>query len=181
MSLPINISESETKAWLEFLDKTVLDYINQNKSTTSAVKYSNAKELSLSDRFNVDNSVGSNQIKDDILFFLDKSVRTGHPHFHNQLYGGFNFWAFLGEVFTALTSTSMATFEVAPIATLLENTLVNKMSHLVGFTKANQEGEGIMLTGGSNANMVAMLAARNTKFPNSRKTCLLYTSPSPRD
>src|SRR5690606_7150456 len=97
------------------------------------------------------------------------SVRTGHPHFHNQLYGGFNFWAFLGEVITALTSTSMATFEVAPMATLIEQTLVDKMSQLAGFRAHGESGEGIMLTGGSNANFVAMLAARNSLFPHSKE------------
>ncbi len=168
MSNPLILSKNDTKKWLEFISKTVTTYLDQNVSTSPVVNYSSAKELSESLRLNISNAVGDKQIEEDILFFLDKSVRTGHPHFHNQLYGGFNLWAFLGEILTSITSTSMATFEIAPIATLIEKTLVDKMSHLVGFTPLGERGEGIMLTGGSNANMVAMMAARNTKFPQSK-------------
>src|SRR5690606_25232217 len=52
--------------------------------------------------------------------------------------------------------------------TLMEQTLVDKMSQLIGFRSDNERGEGIMLTGGSNANLVAMLAARNILYPNSK-------------
>lgn len=168
MSNPLNHSISDTKRWLEFIDSTILSYLEKNSIHSPVVSYSSAKELSDSLRFNISKAVGDKQIEDDISFYLEKSVRTGHPHFHNQLYGGFNLWAYLGEVLTSVTSTSMATFEIAPIATLLEKTLVDKMSHLVGFSSLEERGEGIMLTGGSNANMVAMLAARNTKFPESK-------------
>src|SRR5690606_7537258 len=108
------------------------------------------------------------QLLHDMRQYLQHSVRTGHPHFHNQLYGGFNFWAFLGEVLTALTSTSMATFEIAPMATLIERTLIAKMSSLIGFRAPAETGEGIMLSGGSDANLVAMLAARNLLLPASK-------------
>lgn len=164
----LKLSDANVKQWLSFLDATIIDYVNSLTSDTNVVNYTNAKELSDSSMFNISSAVGDKQIEKDILYFLEKSVRTGHANFHNQLYGGFNLWSFVGEVITALTSTSMATYEISPIATLLEKTLVNKMSHLVGFTDAHENGEGIMLTGGSNANMVAMLAARNTKFSDSK-------------
>jgi glutamate/tyrosine decarboxylase-like PLP-dependent enzyme len=84
--------------------------------------------------------------------------------FFNQLYAGFNTPAFLGEVFTALTNTSMYTYEVAPVATLVEQELIRKMCRIVGYN----DGEGVFLTGGSNANLVAMLSARNKLFPKIR-------------
>lgn len=165
MNDPLNYTVTDTKKWFEFLEQTILEYLDQNAKNVPVVSYTNGQALAQSSRLDLSKAVDENQIKKDILYFLEKSVRTGHPHFHNQLYGGFNLWAFLGEILTALTSTSMATFEIAPIATLLEKTLVNKMSNLIGFSLDGDQGEGIMLTGGSNANMVAMLAARNTKFP----------------
>jgi glutamate/tyrosine decarboxylase-like PLP-dependent enzyme len=55
----------------------------------------------------------------------------------------------------------MATFEAAPVATLIEETLVRKMCSLMGF----QEGEGIFVSGGSQANMIATLCARNSILP----------------
>ncbi len=98
----------------------------------------------------------------DIETYLHYSVDTANRQFVNQLYGGFNFPAFIGEMVTALTNTSMYTYEVAPAATLIEMTLLRKLNGLVGF----KEGDGTFLTGGSNANLIAMFSARNKACPD---------------
>ena len=41
---------------------------------------------------------------------------------------------FLGDVVTSTTNTSMYTYEVAPLATLMELKLIDKMRCLVGYT-----------------------------------------------
>ena len=88
--------------------------------------------------------------------YFEYATRTGSPHFLNQLFGGQDAAGMLGEVVSAVTNTSMYTYEVAPVATILETELVRQMTKLVGFPG----GEGLFVTGGSNANMVAMLCAR---------------------
>ncbi|MFN2430017.1 MAG: aspartate aminotransferase family protein [Cryomorphaceae bacterium] len=107
---------------------------------------------------------GDRELISDIQTYLKYAVRTGHPRYVNQLFGGFNFPAFLGEVITALTNTSMYTFEVSPMATLMENELIKKMLSYTGW----ESGNGSFLTGGSNTNMVAMLLARNTIFKGAK-------------
>ena len=94
--------------------------------------------------------------------YLHFSVRTGHPQFFNQLWSGFSFPGLLGELFTSLTNTSMYTYEVAPVATLMETELIQKMGTLCGFEKP----EGLLLSGGSNGNLQAMMIARNRTLPN---------------
>ena len=96
-----------------------------------------------------------------ITQYLEYSVNTGNHQFFNQLYGGFNLPAFMGEVVSAIANTSMATYEVAPVATLIETELIQKMCRITGF----QNGDGIFVTGGSNANLIAMFSARNKLFP----------------
>tara|TARA_R110000868_G_scaffold180754_1_gene421413 strand:+ start:10065 stop:11474 length:1410 start_codon:yes stop_codon:yes gene_type:complete len=161
------IYDQDSPKWLEHICQLVDQYFKQE---APVVQYEYAKDLV--EKLDLElrkQGVDDSTLKKDLNDFLHYSVRTSHPNFHNQLYGGFNLWAFFGEILTALTSTSMATFEIAPVATLMEQTLVNKMSALIGFrANQNEVGEGIMLTGGSNANMVAMLAARNCAFPESK-------------
>lgn len=94
--------------------------------------------------------------------YLKYAVRTGNPQFHNQLFSGFNFPAFVGEIVTALTNTSMYTYEVAPLASLMEMELIKLMGSLAGYPQC----DGTFLTGGSNANLIAMLSARNHLFPD---------------
>jgi len=97
--------------------------------------------------------------------YLRYSVKTGNKQFFNQLYSGFNFPGFLGEIITSLANTSMYTYEVAPVATLMEIELIEKMCSIVGF----RNGEGTFVTGGSNSNLMAMLCARNKKIEGSKE------------
>jgi glutamate/tyrosine decarboxylase-like PLP-dependent enzyme len=96
-----------------------------------------------------------------IEHFLDFSVRTHHKFFLNQLYSTSLWPAVFGDMLASLVNTSLSTYEVSPVATLMERTLIQKMLSLVGFP----QGEGLFVTGGSNANLVALLAARHHRYP----------------
>ncbi|MBU1338266.1 MAG: glutamate decarboxylase [Acidobacteria bacterium] len=97
--------------------------------------------------------------------YLKNSVRTGHRQYYNQLWSGFSLPGLLGEMITALTNTSMYTYEVAPVATILETELVKKMGGLVGYP----DPEGQFVTGGSNGNLLAMMIARNRERADARR------------
>jgi len=89
--------------------------------------------------------------------YLAYSPKTSHAAFVNRMWVGANLPSIVGEIVVAISNTSACTFESAPVSTLLEKYMIRQMLHLVGFT----EGEGQMTTGSSNANMIAMMAARN--------------------
>jgi len=141
-------------------------YIDENADArTPVVSHLQARDLR--DRFDV--SLGEHGVAiEDLLLIVSAclrySVRTGHPQFMNQLYGGFNVAGLLGDMFASLVNTSMYTFEVAPVATLMELELLERMNALIGF----DGGEGIFCTGGSNANMIGALCARDRAFPESK-------------
>lgn len=97
--------------------------------------------------------------------YLSFSVRTGHRQFFNQLWSGFSFPGFLGELFTSLSNTSMYTYEVAPVGSMMETELIKKMGAICGF----ESHEGLLLSGGSSGNLQAMMIARNQALPNLKK------------
>jgi glutamate/tyrosine decarboxylase-like PLP-dependent enzyme len=97
--------------------------------------------------------------------YLQYSVRTGHPQFHNQLWSGFSLPGFLGDVVTGVTNTSSYTYEVAPVATLMEVKLIERMNSYLGF----DGGEGTFCPGGSYANMLGLLCARDRAFPEAKR------------
>lgn len=141
-------------------------YLDQNAdSETPVVHYLKPEVL----QSKIDLSIPEIGVSIDEFLYLLKtylhySVRTGHKQFFNQLFAGFNLPGFLGEMFTSLTNTSMATYEIAPVAALIEQTLITELCALIGFDR----GEGTFVTGGSNANLVAMLCARNKAFPTAK-------------
>lgn len=85
------------------------------------------------------------------------SIKSHHPSFVNRMWVGANLPSIVGEIVAAVSNTSACTYESAPVSTLMEKYMISQMLDLVGFVK----GEGQMTTGSSNANMIAMMAARN--------------------
>ena len=98
---------------------------------------------------------------DDIESVLRHSVRTTAPGFMNPLWGGLSIASIAGELVTAATNTAMYTYEIAPIATLIESTILKRMAELADFGTS----QGTLTTGGSNGNLLGMLCARQAKIP----------------
>jgi glutamate/tyrosine decarboxylase-like PLP-dependent enzyme len=105
--------------------------------------------------------LGSQSILDDVDNFLKQCVKTNRPEFMNPLWGGLNIAGFAGEVIAALTNQSMYTYELSPIATLIEKAIIERMMEIVGYS----DGFGTLTTGGSNGNMLGMLCARQATKP----------------
>tara|TARA_Y100000766_G_scaffold284372_1_gene302673 strand:- start:4055 stop:5488 length:1434 start_codon:yes stop_codon:yes gene_type:complete len=109
---------------------------------------------------------GINAVLDDIDTYLRECVKTNRPEFMNPLWGGVSTVGLAGEIISSLTNTSMYTYELAPLASLIEHTLLNRMSEMVGF----ENGAGTLTTGGSNGNMLGMLCARQAMNPASTQS-----------
>ncbi|MDT8410885.1 MAG: pyridoxal-dependent decarboxylase [Vicingaceae bacterium] len=125
---------------------------------TLVVNYQEPQSLREKINFSVQRSGTSDEEFIELMnSYMNYSVKTNHKQFFNQLFSGFNFPAFIGEVITTLTNTSMYTYEVAPVATLIEQEMVKLMNYYTGY----ENGDGIFLSGGSNANLIAMFSARN--------------------
>jgi glutamate/tyrosine decarboxylase-like PLP-dependent enzyme len=149
---------STQSLWNEIIP-IIENYLSENNlATTSVLNYFSAKELKKKISFELPsrskNFLELNKLIENYLKF---SVRTTHPLFNNQLNGGFNKIALVADIITHLTNTSMATYEISPMATLIEEALVSKLAQIIGY----REHEGIMVTGGSNANMMAIHCARS--------------------
>ena len=141
-------------------------YIAEGQNQNSVVEFKTPTELSREINFQIDkDAVTEVEFFELIDLYLQNSVNTGNKQFLNQLYGGFNLPGFIGEIITTVTNTSMYTYEVAPVATRIETEMIRLMNSYVGYKR----GDGVFLTGGSNANLVAMFSARNKIVPNSRK------------
>jgi sulfinoalanine decarboxylase len=156
---------NEQNILAESFEKIKIYLQNNSDNTKPVVKFKSPAELHKVIDFPVKQTGVSEQ---EFLELLDKyleySVKTGNKQFLNQLYSGFNFPAFIGEVFTALANTSMYTYEVAPVATTIETEMIRLMNGYTGYA----EGDGIFVSGGSNGNLVAMFSARNKVLPEGR-------------
>lgn len=97
------------------------------------------------------------------------SVRTDHPRFFNQNFAGADPVAVLGDWLGAALNTTSATFEAAPVFTLLERALTSRMAELAGWGSRPLNDPltaGVFCPGGSSANAFAMQAARRRADPD---------------
>lgn len=106
----------------------------------------------------------SEEIEQDIANFFFYTPATHSKRFFNQLFAGRNAPAILGELLAALSNTTMTTHEASPVATHIETYLIEKMGRLIGFKNT----DGIFVSGGAQANLVALLCARQHQFPDSK-------------
>lgn len=116
-----------------------------------------------------DFSLTSNSISSDpialIHDILDLSVNTQHGRFWNQLYAGPSIRNIIGEWLTSILNTSMATYEIAPLFTLMEKEL---FSLIAGLLQRNRH-QWFMVPWGSIANLYGMHFARH-QYDTSHKT-----------
>ncbi len=152
----------------KWLDQTTIflkKYLKENSlKDTKVVDYTPALKLRETQDISLGVAHSDESTWKTLETIIEKSVRTSHPLFLNQLFGGIQPESMSGEFISSVLNPTMATFEVAPYLTILEKELIKKISNLIGF----KLGEGIMVTGGSNANLVGLLCARQFKVPDSK-------------
>lgn len=136
--------------------------IKKDYSKNKVLKYKNPDEMIKFLDLEIPNEFGGeDRLYESIGKYLEGSVDTSHPHFSNQLWSGRNFPAFIAEVLTTLRNTSVYTYETAPAASIIESYMIELLCKKMGF----DSGDGTFLTGSSNANLISLLVARNTLFP----------------
>ncbi len=159
----------------ELLEKItqVLLQCKRSKDDNQLIDYQSTTELTEILDLNKQSTQDWEQLFIWIQKYIDYSPNTSHISFANRMWSGANAPSILGEVVAALTNTSACTFESAPVATLMETYMLEQMLNCVGF----KQGEGQMTTGSSNANMIAMMVARNQALKDVKKQGLFNQIP----
>ena len=143
-----------------------------------------AKPIATSDLFNtLDLNLNPNGIIDEDLKHILQSVikstpKTASTSFFNQLFGGRISKATLGDLLAVMLNNSMYTYKVAGPQVGIEKEIIKNISKLAGYPI---DSDGTLAAGGSMTNMMAMLMARDRKFPEIRsegatQQMTLYTS-----
>nr|XP_023018948.1 cysteine sulfinic acid decarboxylase-like [Leptinotarsa decemlineata]WCN84857.1 aspartate 1-decarboxylase [Leptinotarsa decemlineata] len=99
-------------------------------------------------------------VKDTVQY----SVKTGHPYFVNQLFSSLDPYGLVAQWLTDALNPSVYTYEVSPVFTLMEETVLEEMRRIVGFKDGR--GDGIFCPGGSLANGYAIHCARYNFMPD---------------
>jgi len=159
--------KKEEEILLKDIHAKILSYLDNSQIKPIETVENIRNELNIT----LGSSSDFDHIRTSVDKYLQYSTKTSSSNFFNQLYGGFSITGHIGEMLSSITNNSMYTYEMSPVSTLMEIELVKKMSSFVGY----ENGGGIFVPGGSNGNLLAMLAARQKKAPETIKKGLFQT------
>ena len=111
--------------FIDALSQRIVSYLENSDSPGKVVDFLPANSLrKISDLKLPLEGRGLNSVLDDIDEYLRLCVKTNRAGFMNPLWGGLSIAGFAGEVIANLSNTSMYTYELAPLATLIEQTII---------------------------------------------------------
>ncbi|GHA82822.1 pyridoxal-dependent decarboxylase [Algimonas arctica] len=111
----------------------------------------------------------------DLIFTSPRTATTG---FFNQLFGGRQDKAILGDLLSVILNNSMATYKAAGPQIAVEKTLLRQVCDIIGW---GEDADGTLAPGGSMTNFMGMLMARdafnqNIRFEGVQQKMTVYTS-----
>ncbi|MFT5202597.1 MAG: glutamate decarboxylase [Candidatus Aldehydirespiratoraceae bacterium] len=115
------------------------------------------------------------QAVEDVLASVEQvieySMHTSHPRFVNQNFAGPDPISVVGDWLGAALNTTGATFEAAPVFTLMESAVLSKLGRLAGYVEpeSNKLPElppGLFCAGGSMGTLLALQLARHRLQPD---------------
>lgn len=145
---------------LEILTRAIQQWIPEDRPVSqapSAAELEQTLDLALTEE-GCDQATLESAVRD----YLHYNPDVSQAGFFKLLYSGQNKPALLGDWITSLSNATMHTYQVGPVATLMELELIRQWNKLVGF----DEGEGVMVSGGSQANLIGMMLARHKACPD---------------
>lgn len=105
------------------------------------------------------------QLLNDCHQTLQLHAKNAHPRFFSQQCNGMDLVCLAADWFTSLCNVSMVTYEVSTVFILMEKLVFDHMREIIGW----QSGESMVTPGGSLANLVAIVIARNKKYPDTKE------------
>jgi glutamate decarboxylase len=94
---------------------------------------------------------------------LEHSVNTSSPGFMDKLYSSPSAGGIAGDLTLSVLNTNSHVYTVSPALTVIEKATGKKLAQTFGLT--GELSGGVTCPGGASANSMAMLVARNVRFP----------------
>ena len=102
------------------------------------------------------------QYLDTLTQLINYTPKTATTGFFNQLFGGRNPYAVLGDLLAVMLNNSMYTYKAAGAQVGVEKTLIDTLNQMLGWTS----GGGTFGPGGSMTNLMGMIMARDSVQPD---------------
>ena len=147
---------------LQLFQKIVLELLEAEKSDPTIEPIPSDEIWNRMDIKLEDYPISETDLEHVLQDLVLATPRTNTKTFFNQLYGGRNPKATLGDLLAVLLNSSMYTYKVAGVQVGIEKEIINKINQQIGYPETSS---GTVTSGGSISNLLAMLMARDRQDP----------------
>lgn len=112
-----------------------------------------------------DDPISTSELKTVLRELVFKTPRTATNAFFNQLFGGRNEKAVLGDLLAVILNNSMYTYKAAGPQVGVEKVVLREICNMIGW---GERSNGTFASGGSMTNFMGMIMARNAKNSSTR-------------
>jgi len=163
---------------LEIFNRLVTELL-ADEAKNPVVDYVPSSELH--ERFDLkleENGISSKELEKSLKDLVFATPRTATKAFFNQLFGGRQEKAILGDLLSIVLNTSMYTYKVGGPQIGVEKVILRQICDMIGW---DDKADGIFAPGGSMTNLMGMLMARDafnerTRFEGVHQKMTVYTS-----
>ena len=158
----------------------LVNKLNKEEKITPIIKPLSPGELRDSIDLSLTNKGNTQEVfEKNITDVVMATPRTSTRLFFNQLFGGRNSKAILGDLLSVVLNNGMHIYKVNGIQVLIEREIIKTIIPMIGYKK--NISSGIFTPGGSMSNFMALLMARDIHDKNVRengisKNMIVYTS-----
>ena len=148
------------KKTLELFQKITNALIQDEKEHTVSPFIPSEELFSKLDLCLNENPIDESSFEEALEQLVLATPKTATNAFFNQLFGGRNEKAILGDLLAVMLNNSMYTYKAAGAQIGVEKAILDKVCELIGW---NNHSGGTIAPGGSMTNFMAMLMARDKK------------------
>lgn len=158
--------------------RQIADSLLSAEQTQPVAPYIPVKELYEKLDLQLGEAVGYDAMTDALQEIVLATPKTGSNAFFNQLFGGRNDKAVLGELLSVLLNNSMYTYKAGGPMIGIEKEIIRNIASLIGW---DEMAEGTLAPGGSMTNLMGMLMARDQhnkdiRYKGVQEQLMVYTS-----
>lgn len=163
---------------LALFQDIVKDLLQDEKENPMAEHIPSAQLYDRLDLSLQDEPIDDDRFQKALKELVMKTPRTATNAFFNQLFGGRNEKAVLGDLLAVILNNSMYTYKAAGPQVGVEKSILRKICDLIGW---DENADGTIATGGSMTNFMSMLMARDAvsekiRFEGMKDKLTVYTS-----
>jgi glutamate/tyrosine decarboxylase-like PLP-dependent enzyme len=103
------------------------------------------------------------QLLDDCRTIIDNSRHNGHPRFFGYVASPATPPGAFADLIASALNSNVTSWRSGPAATEIERTVVAWLASLIGYSDDNHKTYGLLTSGGSMANLTALLIAHRAK------------------